>query len=199
MYRLILLGALSIGLFADTAVDKMVDVYNLETAKKTKYEVKINEHGVILNSQNNTIYLGESCDVISTQNGKGQWEAYETMAFFGFRNKHEYLVNFKNIKKYSKCQQQVVDESIHPRSWDQSLERWEGDCNYGSSMGCSIAGSMYESGDSVIWKDNINLSLPIDKDVKKALSLYKKGCSIEEQNSEKVKTSCEKYKALKSR
>ena len=26
--------------------------------------------------------------------------------------------------------------------WDQSLWRWESDCNYGSSSGCSIAGTM---------------------------------------------------------
>ena len=75
-------------------------------------------------------------------------------------------------------------------AWNQSLERWESDCSYGMATGCSIAASMYEDGEIDIWTGSYNKTVKRAKNIKKALMLYKKACTLGDN------LACKSYKRL---
>ena len=75
-------------------------------------------------------------------------------------------------------------------AWNQSLERWESDCNYGMATACSIAASMYEDGVKVEWTGKYNKHTKRVKNIKKALMLYKKACKLGDN------LACKDYKRL---
>ena len=64
--------------------------------------------------------------------------------------------------------------------FDNSVDRWESDCKYDISHGCSIAGSMYIRGN---YEDAntgkiVKISGSKKERMKKAEKLLKKGCSL---------------------
>ena len=73
-------------------------------------------------------------------------------------------------------------------AFDQSLSRWEGDCEYDSSSACAIAAGMYEAG---VYEDqHTGKMIKIGKNLKKAKTLYKKACSLGNNGA------CNNYKRL---
>jgi len=87
----------------------------------------------------------------------------------------------------------VLVGSVAQAGWDQSTERWEMDCNYGSSMGCSFAGMGYEDGEITVFNGKNNETKKIKKNYAKAASLYKKGCKLGDKHA------CASYKKLKNK
>ncbi len=74
--------------------------------------------------------------------------------------------------------------------WDQSLDRWEMDCNYNNATACSIAASMYRDGKRVVFENNINITHKMKKNISKAIKLYKKACRLGD------KLACKELKKL---
>ncbi|MGB5964153.1 MAG: hypothetical protein WBG65_01335 [Sulfurimonadaceae bacterium] len=80
-------------------------VKNNYSEKKNKYEINFNEHGAILKSKSQTIYLGKSCDAYSKQYGNGQWGFYEdnNTVWLGFKGEHQYTIDDIDLTGYSNC------------------------------------------------------------------------------------------------
>lgn len=87
----------------------------------------------------------------------------------------------------------VLLGSVAQAGWDQSTERWEMDCNAGSSMGCNFAGMCYKNGEITVWNGKTNDTKKIKKNYAKAASLYKKGCKLGDKDA------CSSYKKLKNK
>jgi len=86
----------------------------------------------------------------------------------------------------------VLVGSVAHAGWDQSTDRWEMDCNAGSSMGCSFAARGYKNGEITVFNGKNNETKKIKKNYAKAASLYKKGCKLGD------KQACASYKKLKN-
>lgn len=87
----------------------------------------------------------------------------------------------------------VLVGSVAHAGWDQSTDRWEMDCNAGSSMGCSFAARGYKNGEITVFNGKNNETKKIKKNYAKAASLYKKGCKLGD------KQACASYKKLKNK
>lgn len=95
------------------------------------------------------------------------------------------------MKKMLLASMMLIATTSHlAAEWDQSLSRWESDCDFGNDIGCSIAGSMYEEGHNVTYNGVNNIESIMKKDTDKALRLYKKGCELGGS------TSCDNLKEL---
>jgi len=95
------------------------------------------------------------------------------------------------MKKILLASMMLIAATSHlAAEWDQSLSRWESECDEGMASGCSIAGSMYEDGHNVTWDGEHNIESFMKKNTNKALKLYKKGCELEDS------TSCDNLRAL---